>query len=342
LRRPAVEIAGIVLFDAPPMTPDLQPRVLQALAGSAGGMALFDDQDRLRWANDWFREAYGLAPDAAPTWEEMLRRCHAEGVGVLIEDSDFDGWIAAVRRKYRRSPVRSFESDLVDGRWLWVTESVGADGWVTTHCTDISALKQHEATLRRARDQALLTTRIDALTGVNNRRTILRRLHDELEHAHAMRLPLCVAVMDVDHFRRINDFHGHDAGDRVLASFARTLKRHRRRVDVIGRLGGGEFMLMLPNATLEGARSTLLRLREDVEASLATVRRGELPTEPYDFSTGITQARYGDTVDSLVRRADQALEDAKADGGGRDGVRVPEADNTFGWSASTQSAMLAR
>lgn len=324
------------------MTPDLQRHLLQGLAGSAGGMALFDEQDRLRWANAWFREAYGLAPDAVPTWEEMLRHCHAEGVGVLIEDSDFDAWIAAVRRKYRRTPVRSFESDLVDGRWLWVTESLGADGWVTTHCTDISALKAHQATLRRARDEALLGTRIDALTGVSNRRTILRRLHDELEHAHAMRLPLCVAVIDIDRLNRVNDFHGHEAGDRVLASFARTLKRHRRRVDVVGRLGGGEFMLMLPNATLEGAQASLLRLREDVEASLATVRRGELPTEPYDFSAGLTQARYGDTVDSLVRRADQALCDAKVDGGGTDRLRAPEADNTFGWSASTQSAVLAR
>src|SRR5689334_3255940 len=113
----------------------------EALAGAAFGFALFDPSDRLHTANAWYEQAFGLEPGSRPTWEEIMRRCHATRRGVLIETSDIDGWLARVRTKYRQTPVRAFESDLADGRWAWVVETLQPDGWLSVAVSDVSTLK---------------------------------------------------------------------------------------------------------------------------------------------------------------------------------------------------------
>jgi diguanylate cyclase (GGDEF)-like protein len=296
----------------PAMNNEVQQQLLGALNANPTGFALFDPDERLRYANAWFRQAFSLAPDAGPSWEQLMRDCHRRCCGVLIKTHDIDAWIARVRLSYRRTPVRSFESDLVDGRWVWVTETLRPDGWLALTATDVSSLKANEATLRKSRDDAVIASLTDPLTDLYNRRYIFKRLHELLDTTHDMRTPLCLVVIDLDNFKAINDRHGHHTGDRVLSAFARHLGQGLRPLDAAGRIGGEEFMMVMPNTTLVGGLATLQRLRDTLAKQTAPAAEGALPD--YTFSAGVALAKVHDTVESLFGRADQALYQAKASG----------------------------
>jgi diguanylate cyclase (GGDEF)-like protein len=296
------------------MPPTVQHQLVESLQSSAPGWALFDPQDRLVAANPYAREAFGLAPDATPTWEQLMRDCHRHRRGVVIDTDDIEAWLARVRQSHRCQPVRSFESDLTDGRWMWVTETTRPDGWVLSVLCDITPLKVNEATLRRARDAAVIAAMTDPLTNLYNRRYIFRRLGDLLDTAQQMRIPLAVAMLDLDHFKLVNDQHGHAAGDGVLQHFAQQMQRQLRPLDAVGRIGGEEFLMLLPNADAAGALPVLERLR------LRIGDRQTPPPLPYTFSAGVAAAVPGDGPADLVKRADEALYAAKI--GGRDRLAV--------------------
>ncbi len=300
------------------MDPDLQHELIASLQHSSAGWALFDPQDRLVAANEAGRSAFGLAPADHPTWEQMLRDCHRHRRGVLIETDDIDAWVGRVRRAYRSQPVRCFESDLVDGRWLWVTETTRPDGWVLAVMTDITPLKLTEATLRRARDAAVLASMTDPLTRLHNRRFIFRRLGDLLTSTHDMRIPLTIVMLDLDHFKHVNDLHGHGVGDSVLKHFAQQVQRHLRPLDIVGRIGGEEFLMVLPNCDVRGALPVLERLRQRIADT-----RSQLPLA-YTFSAGVTAAWPGDLPADVLRRADRALYEAKTTGRDRHVVAACE------------------
>jgi diguanylate cyclase len=294
---------------------DLQRQLLACLDQTSAGIGLFDPGDRLRYANDYFRRAYAIAPQEEPNWEAMLRRCHRERVGLLIDTPDIDAWLARVKLVRRHAARRSFESDLADGRWMHVTETLHPNGWVLVVTTDVTSLKVNESALKQARDQALHLSITDPLTGLHNRRHVFARLDELFVHARQLRYPLTLAVIDLDHFKQINDAHGHDTGDQVLVHFARQLERALRPQDLVGRIGGEEFLLALPNTEAEGARQVLARLRAGLAVSPAVPARPQLLTH---FSSGLAFALPEDTPESLWMRADRALYRAKASGRGRD------------------------
>ncbi len=275
---------------------------------------LFDAEEQLQWANLAFRQAFGIDPDELPQWDAMLRRCHARRMGLLIETDDFDAWLARVRLSYRRQPSRHFESDMVDGRWMSVTETLLESGWLLVAATDISTLKANESTLRHAHLQAVQQSMTDSLTGLHNRRFIFDRLDELLAEARSMRFPLAVAMLDLDHFKRLNDTHGHSVGDQVLLHFAQIIRPQLRPFDLVGRVGGEEFLIVFPNAPLEGAQQALLRLHQAVADSVPVP---EQPALRYSFSSGLAPAMPGDSSDQVFHRADLALYQAKAAGRGR-------------------------
>jgi len=166
----------------------------------------------------------------------------------------------------------------------------------------ITMWKQREAEL-----EALSKT--DGLTRVANRRHVIELLHHELRQAHRYRRPLSVILVDLDHFKRINDTHGHLMGDRVLVAAVDALRRGVRDSDVVGRYGGEEFLLVLPNTDGEGAREVAERCRELVrEARVGTVAiTASLGVASYP-TANITRA------DDLIHRADEALYRAKERG----------------------------
>ena len=157
----------------------------------------------------------------------------------------------------------------------------------------------------------------DPLTDLGNRRYLMERLKEETERCRRKEAPLCVAILDVDHFKRINDGWGHDAGDEALRQISEVLRHSLRQYDAVGRWGGEEFLLLLPDTTLEDALQTAERVRE---ANAGLVIEHPVGSIRLTASLGLANQQMGDTVSSTISRADNALLQAKRSGRNRTAV----------------------
>jgi diguanylate cyclase (GGDEF)-like protein len=151
----------------------------------------------------------------------------------------------------------------------------------------------------------------DPLTGLLNRRSMSARLLEEEARHLRTGAPFALILADVDHFKRINDAHGHAVGDRVLSSVAGVLYGSLRTQDAAARWGGEEFLLLLPDTTLDGAEEVASRLRRDVQDRLP-----ELRGVPADVTLTFGVAAYApvESVDACLKAADDALYRGKAEG----------------------------
>jgi diguanylate cyclase (GGDEF)-like protein len=157
---------------------------------------------------------------------------------------------------------------------------------------------------------------IDALTGLHNRRWIDEVLPRQLRRSSTNGEPLCVIMIDVDHFKALNDEHGHQAGDFVLFAVAHVLKTCFRPTDLIARYGGEEFTVILPNTDLGGAVRAADRVRVAIERTeLNTPSQESLPN--VSVSMGVAQLQEGQDHLSLLEVADKALYEAKRQGRNR-------------------------
>jgi diguanylate cyclase (GGDEF)-like protein len=151
----------------------------------------------------------------------------------------------------------------------------------------------------------------DALTGLPNRRALLERLQAAVSAAQRHGEPVTVALIDVDHFKSINDRHGHAAGDRALVQLGHLLAAALRPTDMLGRWGGEEFLLVCGHTHLVAGQDLAERLRASVEGH--AFAHGA----PVTVSIGLTRVTYRDDVDGMLARADAALYRAKANGRNR-------------------------
>ncbi len=194
---------------------------------------------------------------------------------------------------------------------------VGSSIWFAAAASYISRLR---ARLRASLQHIAALATHDALTGIWNRRQIDQDLEAAIKHAQRSGSPLSVLLVDVDHFKSVNDRHGHATGDDVLKAVATGLAAALRAGDQVARYGGEEFLLLLPGTSLAQASVLAERLR------LALLALRVLPPGdgPVSASFGLAVWRADESADQLVRRADQAMYRAKA--GGRNRV---EADSLF-------------
>jgi len=181
--------------------------------------------------------------------------------------------------------------------------------------TDITELKATQTELEsRVRELDILAA-TDPLTGIGNRRYFLERAEAELGRSRRYALPLVFFMIDVDNFKAINDSHGHYVGDEVLRSMAATLKHAMRATDIVGRLGGEEFGVLLVQTETKEALAIAGRLLKSLHSVCITTQ-----TDPVCYTVSIGVAAYGgegDSVDSLMKRADVALYQAKKTGRNR-------------------------
>jgi diguanylate cyclase (GGDEF)-like protein len=156
-------------------------------------------------------------------------------------------------------------------------------------------------------------SRADPLTGCLNRRGFEERMEAELARAARSGLPVGLILLDLDHFKAVNDEHGHAAGDGVLAAVTHILREHLRAEDQLGRLGGEEFLALLPDAGEAAAASAAEKLRAEVAAArVAHEGRDLAVTVSAGWATWA-----GEAAEDLLRRADEALYEAKRSGRGR-------------------------
>ncbi|MBD3243446.1 MAG: diguanylate cyclase [Chitinivibrionales bacterium] len=172
-------------------------------------------------------------------------------------------------------------------------------------------LVKKNAELEQANRRISELMRTDPLTQVGNRRSLTERMEEALSFARRRGMPLGVAMCDVDHFKRINDTYGHEAGDAVLRELGALLRNSVRREDIVARYGGEEFVVAMPATSVAGVYAMAERLRKALR-NKRILSDGHCVT----VSFGVTESRPEDTIDSALCRADKALYRAK--GTGRD------------------------
>jgi diguanylate cyclase (GGDEF)-like protein len=300
------------------MTDQIVSRLAQLQGLSSVLVALYDHEDRLQYANAAFRSAFALDPDETPLWGELMRRNKLAGRGTIIRIDDFDAWLLSAQSRRGKLPFRAFETDLVDGRWLWMTETVDAEGWMLCVGSDITHIRRSERDLRQDRDFALKASQTDELTGISNRRFMMAALDSMIAHqARADSSSGCLAIMDIDFFKLINDKFGHQTGDDMLVDFARRVHPLVRRRDSFGRIGGEEFMLVMPDTTLMQGEMIMVRVLQTIRGARPI---SSMPTFGYTFSAGLAELRPGEKARDLYARADEALYLAKQSG--RDRLKI--------------------
>jgi len=181
------------------------------------------------------------------------------------------------------------------------TERLAADDWRVWFFRDVTHHKQIEAALRDLAEH-------DPLTGVANRRLFFLRATLELARVRRTQRPSALVSIDIDHFKRVNDLHGHAAGDEVLKMLSRRCSGLLREVDLFARVGGEEFAVLLPETTLAEARGLVDRLRDAVGEEFVEVDGQRIGCT---FSAGVTALHPDGDVDACLRRADDLLYRAK-------------------------------
>jgi len=177
---------------------------------------------------------------------------------------------------------------------------------------EINERKKTEAVL-----QELATT--DPLTGLSNRRTVLEQANKSLGVSQRYKHPLTVIMLDIDRFKSINDTYGHAVGDQVIIEFAQRIRSKLRTSDMLGRYGGDEFLIILPNSDVAGAEPVVRRIRAAITGQPVILKDLEI-----QISTSIglssNEVDYNLTLEALIEKADAAMYTAKV--GGRDQIQV--------------------
>ncbi|MBC2861478.1 EAL domain-containing protein [Stappia sp. 28M-7] len=273
-------------------------------------IAAFDGEDRLILFNRSYRDYYALSAklirEGTP-FEDILR--HGVAAGQYMDpgatEEQREAWIRNRIAIHRNPPSEPSIQLLSDGRWLQVSERRSASGAIVGARTDITALKQAELAIRR-------TAETDGLTQLANRSVMTRELDKALQGKRARDQSGVFIIIDLDHFKSINDTLGHDAGDALLRVVARRLRRLLRRGDVVARLGGDEFAVLLTGLSDElAAERTAEKLHK---ALTARIRLGDRMMRP-GISMGVTLfPADGDTPADIIKNADIALYQSKAQG----------------------------
>ncbi|KQY66016.1 MULTISPECIES: PleD family two-component system response regulator [unclassified Brevundimonas] len=297
------------------------------LRGSGGRVLIVDDN-----ARQAEKMVEHLAGEHRPTVEAdpaaalIAARGPVDLMIVNVSSSEFDGlrFVAQVRstEASRRLPILAVVDQADRPRLLKALElgvndilprPVDPEELEARARTQIKR-KRYADFLKEKLDYSLEMAVTDALTGLHNRRYMAGQLQGLMARAGQGGEPVAVLMMDIDHFKLVNDGFGHDAGDEVLREFAVRLATNVRAIDLPCRLGGEEFVVVMPGASLEDAARVADRIRRDVAAQPFPIMGGAEGLT-ITVSVGVAaSAGGGDTPDALLKRADEGVYEAKAHG----------------------------
>jgi diguanylate cyclase (GGDEF)-like protein/PAS domain S-box-containing protein len=300
-------------------------RMLQDLPVAIAVASLEPDQ-RILYRNTVFDRLFGWTPQEIPTHEDWFVRAYPDAAyrrAVLDQWTAAIAWAAAQQGHVTPHEFRVTSRDgqvkdvLIGGTLL--------DDRLICSFVDVSERKRFEVELVQARDAAETANRAlrtanaelqrvavtDRLTGIRNRASFEEAVASEIARAVRYGTPVSLLLLDVDHFKAINDTHGHLIGDRVLIELTRRLGHHLREVDILARWGGEEFVILMPHCGAREAVHTAEKLR-DLVAEHAFPEVGVVTV-----SIGVAEYRPGERDDAWIKRADDALYAAKSGGRNR-------------------------
>jgi diguanylate cyclase (GGDEF)-like protein/PAS domain S-box-containing protein len=209
-----------------------------------------------------------------------------------------------------------------------LTHKNGSRVWISTNAyvrldergqsIGVEGIARNISERKELEDKLTTFARIDGLTETYNRRHFYEEAEKQLALAHRYQRPVAILMLDLDRFKQVNDTYGHRAGDEVLRHFAQICRETIRETDIIGRTGGEEFAILLPETELDSAFLLAERIRSSVESSALKFNKAILP---YSVSIGVAvKAAEKMRIEELLSRADEALYQAKE--AGRNRIRI--------------------
>lgn len=280
---------------------------------------IVDDTEELAQHYAYTLQSVGLTTDVVTHPTDVLSHLANFRPDLVLMDMYMPGCtgaeLASVIRQfegYLSVPIVFLSTERDTSRQLNAIK-LGGDDFLTKPISPEHLIASVQSRLSRYRAMRMYMTK-DGLTGVLNHTAVRERLEVEIARAIRALQPLCFAVIDLDRFKSVNDTYGHQTGDRVLRTLTNLLRQRLRKTDVIGRLGGDEFGVILPNLQADEA----IRILNEVSDAFSNVRQ-YAGTRYFStcFSCGIAQYEIGTTVEDLIEVADRALYRAKTAGRAR-------------------------
>lgn len=284
----------------------------QAVELTNDAIAIFDKSDVVIFCNPAFEETFGLISNPIGlTFADLIRHCFKNNVGANIVTEDIELWLEAAAQKRRQEEFRAFEADLVDSKWLRITELKMGD-YIFLYATDVTASKTLELELKQTQNRLEVLASTDFLTGIFNRRHFSTIAKAEIDRCMRLKLHASLVLMDIDHFKMINDEFGHALGDEVLIEFSRRIESCLRPYDLFARVGGEEFAVLLPETDSVAATQVAKRYCKKISESPVTIEGESIKLT---VSIGISESYPKiKTLDFLLKSADQQLYLAKESG----------------------------
>lgn len=316
-------IAGFVVEQDLPVTPEILSAVCQALSGASPSLARRISAraaDGEKITPGWLREAAPRPPSTPEDEEsrklsqeldhslrEFARSTSDARSAAGVYRSQLTDHAAALEQRHESEP--SSQSLAVLARQMAERAHVAEE--------QLRASEREAQALRRRLDRARREAEHDHLTGLPNRRAFEAELQRQYAETKAARERLCVAFCDVDHFKQVNDQHGHEAGDRILKRIAEVLASISGETCHVARHGGEEFVLLFRGCTVDEAAERLDDARVDLSHKRLINRETSEPIGQVTFSAGVADAFAFPTPSDALRAADEALFQAKEQGRNR-------------------------
>lgn len=297
-----------------------QRLLVSILSKMTDGVALFDEDGRLVYCNDQYHAFFSRTQDVrvpGAKLTDILRAAAARREQLDIPEDDVEDWVQMVAGGMMRGGEE--EVRLFDGRAIIARTRVVPGLGSVSVASDITDMRLTEKKLAGLVGEMETLARTDALTGIVNRRAFDEELEREVARSRRNAQPVSLIILDVDHFKAFNDFHGHPEGDICLKRVANILRAQvRRGADLLARYGGEEFCVVLPDTDEDGALVFAEELRSAIEA--AGIEHGASEAGQVTASLGVATLPAGVTglsASDLLKMADIALYGAKRSGRNR-------------------------
>jgi PAS domain S-box-containing protein len=228
----------------------------EILEHSPDSFGVFDKHDQLIFCNQHMADVWGLTKQQAigMNIEALVKHAYLNADTINIETDDIDTWLNDARSRKRKAKYRVFEADWKNGTWVQVSELMIDKELLVTTSRDITELKQTQLKLTDALEKITQIAAIDELTQVSNRRSFNEHAEAEIKKSKRYAHPLSLLLLDIDHFKQVNDNYGHANGDLVLQQFAALFRDNLRDSDMFARIGGEEFVALLTETQLDDAQ----------------------------------------------------------------------------------------
>lgn len=303
-------------------------RLREVIDAIPAGVAIYDNQDRLLAYNQEVSKQYPYRSEEnviGETYEDLMRRALAGG---KIADAigREEEWLA-LRLAGRGALDTPLLRHTEDGQWVHFHEIRTRSGYLVMTRLDMTPMVEKGLALERANEQLLRLSTTDGLTGIANRRLFDQTLQTEWQRCARNQSDLSLLMIDIDHFKRYNDYYGHQTGDECLRQVARILVMCAKRSgELVARYGGEEFAILLPGADQDEAAMIARRCVQEMQN--ARIPHADSPVSAWltvsvGVATVVATAGHSPTV--LVAQADSAMYRAKRSGRARHELYDPDA-----------------